>query len=84
MADAKEISVRRFVFEHYAVALKAPIEQIHLLKHFDIDFAKLKFFADGRRSCFNGRGLFLCKRGWGDGSQRDARAKRDDNQGPNF
>ena len=58
----RTISIRRFVGEHEAIALKPHVEQIRLFKHFQIDFAKLEFFPDGRRRGFDGRSLLLRER----------------------
>ena len=62
MADATQVSIRRFVGEHEAIAFKPNVEQIRLLKHLQIDFAELEFFPEGRRRGFDGRGLLLRER----------------------
>src|SRR5262249_1501708 len=84
VTNLRKISICCLIFEHPAVALEPSIKQIHLLEHFQIDFAKLEFLADRRRCSFNRRCLFLRSRNRRQRNKTGAQTKRKRNQGSIF
>src|SRR5215212_10285316 len=66
LPDATQISIRRVVCEHQAVALEPNVKEIRLLEHLHIDIAEFKFFLYWRRRGLDGRSLLLRE---GDGTE---------------